>query len=89
MPDGEAPDAVYLGLHDPRAKSGDEENPVTGYAPLRPGEAWSVTLEVPLGTPPGQYGVYAGCFANDPQRPERGSVSFHAFPGDQFEVVAS
>ena len=89
VPEGKAPAGVYFGLHDPRASTSAEENPATGFAALRPHKPWTGKLDIPNGTSPGQYTVYAGCFAADPENPDRRAEEFFPFPAVPFEVLIS
>jgi len=89
LPDGLVPDAIYVGLHDQRREGTADENPAEGSAALRPGESWQAKIELPDGTPPGQYRVYASCFGIDPKEPSGASRPFYLFPDDQFEVAPS
>jgi len=86
-PKGQIPDGVYFGLHDPRAEAG-KENPAKGAAILTPNESWASTLDIPEGTPPGQYIFFAACWATDPRRPDTGPMEFHRYLNAGFEVLA-
>jgi len=81
-PGGKAPNGIYFGLHDPRAKP-EDENPSTGGVPLVPGKAWKGQLRIPDGISAGQYFVYAGCFAADDQGP------YYQYANGGFDVVDS
>jgi hypothetical protein len=79
-PDGWGGGEVSLGLNDPENK-----NPDTAVAELIPGESWRDVLTIPANAPSEPYGVYALCYANDP---EGDWNKFYEYPTVPFEVTA-
>ncbi len=65
-PDGWTSGRIYFGLHDPRAPDEASQNPDKDEVALEPGSGWSGQLTVPAAASPGSYGVYAECWAQDP-----------------------
>ena len=65
-PDGWHAGQIYFGLHDPRAADEATLNPDKAEITLDPSSPWRGQLTIPATASRGDFGVYANCWALDP-----------------------
>jgi hypothetical protein len=79
-PDGWQGGEISIGLSDP-----ENTDPDTGAAEFIQGESWSGELTIPDNAPSERMGVWAECWAEDP---EGDWNKFYGYPTVLFEVTA-